>query len=843
LNWTPVAVAAGLFALQWGWPGVVHSQQTPAAADPAATPSPPAATASDANATGEAAGRLIFSLPAPQPTAPHDGKLPLFFEADKLEGESGQTTKASGSVRLRQGALSVEADELTHRQADNTAKAAGHVRIMRGGNIFSGPELTLQLDTLEGEFVSPSFWFARTQAGGHARHVAFLGSNRLRATQTSYSSCTPENTADGSPGEPDWSLKTSSVYLDFDANEGIADDAVIWFKGVPILAAPRLTFPLNDARKSGWLPPSFNFDSKSGFELSAPYYWNIAPDRDMTIAPTLSARRGPGLDLEYRYLAPHDEGSVHVVGLPDDRVALRSRGLADIEHKGQVRDSGNGLSHTHYDIRLRRVSDDDYWKDFPHGLPTLTPRLYESHAKIERQLNARTWGLGDSQTILYGSVQHWQTLRDLDPKADPTLSGIEAPYRREPQLGLRSRSGNDKGLVWSLQGEFNRFVHPDDSRASGNRLNAVGQLSLPLKFSGLSITPRVSLNSTSYDMDQPLANNQRHATRTLPTVSVDSQMQLERPVHMFDRSLTQTLEPRLLYVRTPYRDQSHLPIFDSAPRDFNQYAIYNENVYTGVDRISDANQITLGVTSRLIDNETGVEALRLGIVQKLLLADQRINPEGDEPITQRLSDLLLLGSTSVIPNWSFDSFLQFDAQNHQTSRGLLGLRYSPGAWRTINLNYRYTRDTSEQVELGWQWPIAGRKPSLSGTRDLAVSDPMNLSGRGGTRNSNACGGTWYSVGRLSYSMAESRLTDSLFGIEYDAGCWIGRIVAQRVSVGRAEAATRLMFQLELAGLSRISLGSNPLRALRDNIPGYRLLHDDSTASSPTTGPSPQTIDD
>src|SRR5690606_34577123 len=308
--------------------------------------------------------------------------------------------------------------------------------------------------------------------------------------QTSYSSCTPENTADGSPGEPDWSLKTSSVYLDFDANEGIADDAVIWFKGVPILAAPRLTFPLNDARKSGWLPPSFNFDSKSGFELSAPYYWNIAPDRDMTIAPTLSARRGPGLDLEYRYLAPHDEGSVHVVGLPDDRVALRSRGLADIEHKGQVRDSGNGLSHTHYDIRLRRVSDDDYWKDFPHGLPTLTPRLYESHAKIERQLNARTWGLGDSQTILYGSVQHWQTLRDLDPKADPMLSGVAAPYRREPQLGLRSRSGNDKGLLWSLQGEFTRFVHPDDSRASGNRLNAVGQLSLPLKFSGLSVTPR-----------------------------------------------------------------------------------------------------------------------------------------------------------------------------------------------------------------------------------------------------------------------------------------------------------------------------------------------------------------
>lgn len=823
MRWTPIALAVGLIVAPWAWPDAVRADDAAPAVAPRAAATP----------------RLSFTLPAPQGN-PHDGKQPLFFEADNLEGETGARTRATGSVRLRQGDLRVRADELTHTQADNTAKAMGHVVIMRTGNIFSGPELTLKLDTLEGEFIRPSFWFGRTQAGGQAERVEFLGSNRLRATRTTYSSCTPENTADGSPGEPDWSLKTSAVYLDFDANEGTADNAVIWFKGIPILAAPKLTFPLNDQRKSGWLPPSFDYDSKSGFELSAPYYWNIAPDKDMTLAPTLSVKRGVGLDTEYRYLTPADEGSLHVFALPDDRVALRGRGLLDFQHKGKL-DEGLLPSQTNYDMRWRRVSDDDYWKDFPHGLPTITPRLYDSHANIERQLNARNWGLGDSQTTLYGGVQHWQTLRDLDPDADPLLSKIESPYRREPQLGLRSRNGTDSGLTWSLQGEFNRFTNPDQTKIEGNRLHAVGQIARPLDLGGLTLTPKLSLTSTNYDLDQALPNGARHASRTLPTFSLDSGLVMERPINLFDRALIQTLEPRLLYVRTPYSDQSQLPIFDSAPRDFNQYAVFSENAFTGVDRISDANQLTMGVTTRLINQDNGVEAMRLGVVQKLLLSDQRINPNGDGPITQRLSDLVLLGSTSVIPQWSLDGSMQFNAQNHATERSLLGVSFSPGPWRTLSAAYRYTRDASEQLDLGWQWPIAGRAPAVKQVRDQALNDPLNLSGSR-VVNNGSCGGTWYSVGHMSYSLRDSRLTGSLLGIEYDAGCWIGRVIAERVSVGRSQASTRLMFQLELAGLSRISLGSNPLRALKDNVPGYRLLHDDSKASA-TTGPLPITTDD
>jgi len=511
-------VAAGLALVHLALLAPAHAQGVDAT-PPNLLAQAAAATEAASAPTGGAPSGLTFSLPSIV-TGGKQGKQPMYFEADHLEGQAGERTRATGKVRLRQGDLSLQADELTHTQSDNTARAVGKVRVVRQGNIFIGPELSLQLDRLEGEFVSPRFWFARPQAGGSAELVEFLGEKRLRATRTTYSSCTPANTAEGQPGEPDWSLQTSSVYMDMEANEGTARNAVIWFKGVPILATPYLSFPLSDARKSGLLPPSFYFDSKSGFELSLPYYWNIAPDQDATIAPLVSTRRGLGLDLEYRYLNPRDRGTLNLFGLPDDRVAGRSRGMVDFKHQGSLR-MGESPSQTIYDIQLLRVSDDDYWRDFAHTLPAKTPRLYDSHLTVERVLNQRNWGLGDSQTTLYAGVQSWQTLQDLDPDSDPTLSAIEAPYRRTPQVGIRSRSGVDQGFSWQLQGEFNRFTHPDENKVSGNRLHAVGQVEQSFDMGPLTLTPRLALHSTSYDLDQPAGGSPRSITRTIPTFSVD----------------------------------------------------------------------------------------------------------------------------------------------------------------------------------------------------------------------------------------------------------------------------------------------------------------------------------
>jgi LPS-assembly protein len=763
-----------------------------------------------------------LSLPA---SGPLSKNLPVFFEADHMDGTPGIQTHATGAVRLKRGDLTMRADEVTHTQADDMARAKGHVKVTRRGDVFTGPELNLKLDTLFGDFLDTNYRFARTDAGGKATKIDFLGPNRLRAYNATYTSCTPDNTQDLSAtvaASPAWVLTTSNVLLDTEADEGRAENAVVRFMGVPILASPVLTFPLSDARKSGFLPPNFDVDSKGGFEFAQPYYWNIAPERDATLTPTLSTRRGVGLDGEFRYLMTQDRGTLRANVLPGDRTADKDRALLDLQHQGNA-NSNDAARMVSYDLRVRRVSDDDYWKDFPRGLNnvSLTHRLLDSHLSVERQLNTRAWGLGPNQTTVYARIQSWQTLKDLDPKADASAL-IISPYKREPQIGLRSRSASDSGLIWGLSTEFNRFANEDAKRVTGNRLHALAQVERPFGGASWFVKPKFSVNAASYSLDNNMALTQAGIAgdkqRVIPTFSLDSGLVFERPVNLFGKSLVQTLEPRALYVRTPYRNQAGLPLFDSAPRDYNPYSIFSENAFTGVDRVSDANLLNLGLSTRFINPENGTEAMRLGIVQKVLFADQRITQDDGPPITQRLSDLLLLGSTSVIPNWSIDTTLQYGSQNGRIERSVLGTRYSPGPWRTVGMSYSYTRNSSQQMDLTWQWPLSGRTPPLTPDGQRSVSHAANQ-----------CGGAWYSVGKLSYSMRDRRLSNGLAGFEYDGGCWIGRVVAEQTAVG-SSYSTRILFQLELIGLSR--LGTSALKTMAAAIPGYRALRDEHNTLIP-----------
>jgi LPS-assembly protein len=271
-------------------------------------------------------------------------------------------------------------------------------------------------------------------------------------------------------------------------------------------------------------------------------------------------------------------------------------------------------------------------------------------------------------------------------------------------------------------------------------------------------------------------------------------------------------------------------VFDSAPKDFNFTSIFSDNVFSGVDLVSDANQLTAGVTTRFLDRQTGAESLRLGLAQRLLLADQRITADG-QPLTQRLSDLLLLGSTSVVPDWGFDASLQYGSQNSRIERSVLAARYSPGPFRTVGVGYSYNRDSSEQIGVGWQWPLNASARAYAGAqqaRDSLASD--GILGTSRSSESSSCAGGWYTVGRVNYSMQDSRLTSAIMGFEYDSGCWIARVVANRQSTGTNTTNTSFLFQLEFVGLSRI--GANPLGVLRENVPGYRLLRDGDSSSTP-----------
>ena len=761
-----------------------------------------------ADATPPLKLRLDESM-APPATGSDATPRPMVLRANELRSRPDLDTVAEGDVEMRQAGTVIRADRLSYDNADDTVLARGKVRIERQGSIYRGPELKLQLRTFEGYFLAPEFEFERLGTGGRAERVDFLDSSRLLAHHTRYSSCP----RDGS-GDPDWLLAAERVKMDVQANEGIAEGAQLRFLGVPILALPVLSFPLTDDRKSGWLPPTIYLDSKSGIELGMPYYWNIAPQRDATLTPLLLARRGLGLDAEFRYLQPGYAGQLDMTTLPNDRLAGQSRGSWRVQHDGRL---PFGLR---YGLDAQRVSDDGYWKDFPRQSTERTPRLLPLDLKAEQPFG---WLGDEAESALYGRVQRWQVLQSGD-----AATAIQAPYDRAVQLGLRTQGGWPLGLRYGLVTEANRFTRPDDdppgARPTGWRWHAQASLSRPWETPGWWVRPKLSLNTVRYALDAPLADGRSHLSRSVPSASVDTGMVFERASAWGGRAMRQTLEPRLLYVNTPFRDQSALPNFDAAGNDFNMISVFGENAFSGVDRVSDAHQVTAGVSTRLLDERTGAEALRLGIAQRLLLDDQRITPDGT-PFTQRVSDVLVEGSSSLWPGWRLDGAMQWGADISRPVRSIAGVRWSPGPFRTLSATYRYARGLSEQMELGWQWPLAGARVAAEGTAPgggmlRALDSP---SGR--------CSGTLYGVGRVNYSMKDSRITDSLLGLEYDAGCWIARVVAERKSTGRLEATTRLYLQLELVGLSR--LGTNPLKTLKDNIPGYQLLRDERDAASST----------
>ena len=726
---------------------------------------------------------------------------PIILRADSLQVRPDRDALAQGAVEFRRAGTVIQADTLTYNTPDDLATATGQVRIQRDGVRYSGPQLQIHVQRFEGFFLQPTFEFSKLGAGGQAQRIDFQDSNRLTATQATYTSCTrAENST------PDWVLRTDRIRLDFAANEGIAEGAVLQFLGVPILGFPVLSFPVSDDRKSGWLPPTVvPIDSRNGFTLAVPYYWNIAPNHDATLVPTLLARRGLALDSEFRYLQPQHSGRLRWNWLPQDRVTNSARHAWDHDLEGQV------LGDTRYRARFRRVSDDAYWKDFPRSMPdTPVPRLLTQDLAAERLVPTRFGPL-----TAYARVQRWQVLQ--------TGTGsdlIDPPYQRSPQLGLRLAPPLAMGLRASLEAEVNRFTRPDQSASAdlrtGWRWHALGRISLPLSKPGLWLTPSLKFNAAAYALDaNTLAPGQAsRASRVIPTLGVDAGMVFERQTTWFGRPQRQTLEPRLLYVNTPYRNQSALPNFDAAERDFNAVSIYADSAFSGVDRVSDAHQVTTGFTTRLVDAQTGAETARLSLAQRIRFRDQQVVLTGNT-LQQRFSDVLVEGASSVFNPWVLDAALQYNPDTQRVVRSIIGARYSPAPFYALSARYRLAKGLSEQVELGWQWPV------YRGT-----ARPVGASG--------GCGGTLYAVGRFNYSLKDSRATDAIAGIEYDTGCWIGRVLAERLSTGRAEASTRLLLQLELVGLSR--LGANPLQVLKDNIPGYRLLREPSNPPMPTFEP-------
>jgi LPS-assembly protein len=617
---------------------------------------------------------------------------------------------------------------------------------------------------------------------------------------------------------PAWIVNATTLKLDREADVGEASGGVLRFMNVPILAAPTFSFPLSDKRKSGVLPPTLAIDSLSGTAVTVPYYFDIAPNRDATFSPTLMSKRGVDLAGEFRYLEPGYSGELRASLLPNDQLRNSNRWSYNYLHRGAFNTGLAAVGSLGVSLNLNRVSDDNYWRDFSGfgsaGMSTmLTQRLLPSDAII-------SWGSGFFSTTLRSLT--YQTLQDVNGRIVP-------PYDRAPQLSaaytrVNVPVGRLSGFDYSINTDFTRFVADrlpsDGPQPNANRVFALAQISRPWLQPGGYITPKLIVNATTYQFDTPFLGASA-ASRTVPTFSLDSGLTFERGTSYFGQAYTQTLEPRAFYVNTPYRDQRSLPNYDSGANDFNFATVFTENAFVGNDRISDSNLLTLGLTSRLLEPDTGAEALRLGVAQRLRFKDQQVTLPGGIPVTDRFSDLLFGGSVNLTKAWSLDSTVQYNPKTNLSQRATVGARYNPGNYRVVSASYRRQANVSEQFDVGWQWPI----------NDLWGDKGKDL---GAGRGQGA--GRWYSVGRLNYSVPDKKFVDMVLGIEYDGCCWIGRVVLERTQLGTALAAassksnnTRILFQLEFVGFSRI--GSNPLKTLKANIPRYQYLREQGTTPS------------
>jgi LPS-assembly protein len=500
-----------------------------------------------------------------------------------------------------------------------------------------------------------------------------------------------------------------------------------------------------------------------------PYYWNMAPNYDMTLTPRVLSKRGLQLRSEFRYLQPDYRGEIYYEGLPDDRLADRSRQLFSLKHTQALWNNWNGV------LDINKVSDSKYFTDLSTRVALTSQTNLTRLAALSR---SGEWGNGGTYAFT-GQVQGWQTLQ-----TDP-LVPLVPPYSRRPQLSLTAQRFDTLRGDLNFEGSYTDFDHPTLVR--GKRVVAYPSLTFPFESNAAFITPKIGLHMTRYSID-PNTSTLPDSSRVLPTFTAMGGLNFERNTSIFGNTYKQTLEPTAYYVYIPYRDQSNMPNFESGVQDISFATIFSENQFSGHDRINDANQLTLGVRSRLINPLTGFEVLRAGLAQRYYFRGQQVTVPGVPPRSNQSgrSDLLAVLSGSVAPNLTTDIGWQYNADTRQTQRTIISTRYQPQQGKLLNLSYRQSESSSiRQVDAAGQWPVV--------------------------RN-------WNAVGRWNYSMQEKRMLEGIAGMEYDGGCFVLRVVAHRLSTATTTTNSSIFMELELNGVARV--GSNSLDLLRRNVAGY-----------------------
>jgi LPS-assembly protein len=737
----PLALAiAGLFAL----PGIVFAQSSTLKAE-----------------------RILHVPPVKD-----DGAI--FLRADSVSGTMDEQVEAQGNVELRTRARRMTAEYMRYDMDNDELFASGDVHMRNRQNEISGPEMFYRRESATGYFHSPTVTIGANNSRSDARELDFLGEDQYQLYDGHYTTCPATDNA--------WYLRVSDMKIDQARSVGTAHNATIYFKDVPILWAPWIDFPLDNKRKSGFLTPAFGSSGNRGFETALPYYWNIAPNYDATFVPRLMTKRGLQLNGQFRYLRPDMNGLLDAEYLPHDRVTDSNRYQFAWHHNEVFTPHLTGA------LNLNKVSDDTYFTDLADRIAVT------SQTTLPRE-GSLTYSLPGMAVI--ARIQRFQTLQD------PTAPPITPPYERLPQVVANGVQRDFHGFDLTFLGEYDRFSHP--TMITGERFVAYPSFSFPLRGSYWFVTPKTGLNYADYRIDENSGNPEdttralfHSGTRSVPITSLDGGLIFERDWTVFGKAFLNTLEPRMYFLYVPFRKQDQFPIFDSALADFNFAQLFSENRYVGQDRIGDAKQVTLAVTSRLLEPDTGDERLRVALGQRYYFNNQEVTL--NEPLrTDRRSDYLVALAGRITDRWLLEADLQYNPNQHETEQLNYAVRYQPASGKVLSLGYRFQRDVLDTNGLPTQikqWDISGQWPLFQ---------------------------NWYLEARWNYSTFDRKLLEAVAGLEYNGGCWVFRFLGQRIATTTTGFSNSVFFQLELNGLGR--LGTNPLEVLRRNIPGYYKFND------------------
>jgi LPS-assembly protein len=675
------------------------------------------------------------------------------YVADDIIGTENNL-ELSGGVEVSQGETSLRAERL------KASKDPAHIEV-DGPVELRDPELVIRgnagsIDPGEAAFDGVQFELPTRPGRGEATRFSISEDGIIKLSGVQYTTCPA--------GREDWLLRADSLSINTERSTGTARDARVEFFGVPLLRLPVITFPVGNARKSGFLLPSIGTTTRGGAVLSVPWYWNIAPQQDFTFTPTWYTARGVDLEGNYRYLTRSSRGELLGNFLPSDNNTGDTRSRWRInnitELPGQWRVTLDG----------ENVSDARYFEDFAQGASdgastAFLPRL--------AQLDWR-----DADLHAGVLVRNFQTL-------DQELLQADRPATEAPRFFVHGMWNTEGGLplVYGLDAEATRFRHPGE--VEGWRLDAQPQIGLDFSGPGYFFRPTAMLDAAGYSLQDTAPGVDDKPTRTLPLFSVDTGLIFEREGGS-RRQRRLTLEPRLMYLYAPYRDQSDLPLFDTDEPDLNWIQLFRTNRYTGLDRISDANQVSVGVTTQMYRSSSGARLLSTTIGQTFNFQSPRVRLPDEEPDAGSASDLIAQIELSGYHHWSISTGMQWNPYADRTERAEVRLRYQPEPRSVLNLGYRFQNDRLEQAEASAAFPVTDH---------------------------------WRLFGRLVYSLRDSQSIEQFAGFEFDSCCWNIRAVARDYVSRRTGQRDRSIYmQLELKGLS--SVGQAVDAFLENTIRGY-----------------------